>query len=52
MEEADETQYWMEVIRDAELSKNREELNHLLEESTEIVKIMTKAKHSSYTSNH
>lgn len=52
VEEADETQYWMEVIRDTKLSKNGEELNRLLEESTEIVKIMTKAKHSSYTGNH
>lgn len=48
VEEADETEYWLEVIKEADLSKDRGELERLLKESNEITKIMTKAKDTSY----
>ena len=46
-EEAGESEYWLEVIKDANLS-NDKELERLLIESNEISKIMTKAKNSTY----
>lgn len=47
-EEADETEYWLEIILDSNLSINNTELNRLKIEANEITKIMTKAKTSSY----
>ncbi len=44
VEEADETEYWLEIILETNLSKNNDELNRLLIESNEIIKIMSKAK--------
>ena len=48
VEEADESEYWLEIINEANLSNDREELIRLTRESNEITKIMTKAKNSSY----
>ncbi len=48
VEEADETEYWLEIINDADLSKDKDELLRLTKEGNEITKIMTKAKNSSY----
>ena len=48
VEEADESEYWLEVIKDAELSNEEKELERLLIEATEIIKITSKAKNSSY----
>ncbi len=48
VEEADETEYWLEIIHDAELSKEKEELKRLTKEANEITKIMSKAKNSTY----
>jgi len=48
VEEADESQYWLEIIKEADLSKDKVELLRLTEESTEITKIMSKAKNSTY----
>ena len=48
VEEADETEYWLEIINDSELSKDKEELKRLTKEANEITKIMTKAKNSTY----
>lgn len=48
VEEADESEYWLEVIKETNLSNNNEELIRLLKEANEITKIMTKAKSSSY----
>ena len=48
VEEADESEYWLEIINDANLSKNQDELLRLIKESNEITKIMTTAKNSSY----
>ena len=44
VEEADETEYWLEVIEAAKLSDDIVELQRLLKESNEITKIMTSAK--------
>lgn len=47
VEEADETEYWLEVIKEAKLSNDEAELNRLLIESNEITKIMSKARNTS-----
>ena len=44
----DESEYWLEVIKEANLSSDKKELERLLNESSEIVKITSKAKNSSY----
>jgi len=44
VEEADESNYWLEVINDANLSNDVEELLRLINESNEITKIMSTAK--------
>ncbi len=44
VEEIDESEYWLEVIRDADLTDEVSELTRLLNESTELVKIMSSAK--------
>lgn len=49
VEESDESLFWLEVIKDAEMSKDAEEESRLLEEALGITKIMSKAKAS--TSN-
>lgn len=46
VEEADESEYWLEVIRDSNLSNSTKELERLLIESNEIVKIVSKARNS------
>lgn len=48
VEEADESVYWLEIIHDANLTENSEELRKLIKEANEITKIMTTAKHSTY----
>ena len=48
VEEVDESEYWLEVIKDANLSNDIKELERLLMEANEINKIMSKAKSSSY----
>ena len=48
VEEADESEYWLEIIGEADLSNNKQELIRLINEVNEIVKIMAKAKESSY----
>jgi four helix bundle protein len=50
VEEADETEYWLEVIQDAKLFNKKDQLEHLLKESNEITRIMAKAKDSAYKS--
>jgi four helix bundle protein len=48
VEEADESEYWLELIKEANLSNAFEELERLTQEATEITKIMGKAKDSTY----
>ena len=48
VEEVDESEYWLEVIQDANLSEQKKELERLLIESNELNKIMSNAKNSSY----
>lgn len=50
VEEADETEYWLEVIKDSNLSKDLEWLVRLIKESDEITRIMSKAKDTAYKS--
>ena len=51
VEEADETESWLEIINEANLSNDRDELMRLIKEANEITKIMGKAKNSSYGNN-
>jgi four helix bundle protein len=48
LEEADESDYWLEIIDTAGLSNNKEELTRLRKEANEIIRIIGKAKNSSY----
>ncbi len=48
VEEADESLFWLEIIDDSKLSSDHAELNRLLNECTEIVKIVTKSKDTTY----
>lgn len=44
VEEADETEFWLELIQDTELSSKPKELTRLLKEANELVKILSKAR--------
>ena len=48
VEEADESEYWLEVIKEASLSSDSKMLERLLDEVNELIKIMSKAKKSTY----
>ena len=48
VEEADETEYWLNIIEEARMSEDQEELTRLKTEANEIIRIMTKAKDSTY----
>ncbi|MCK5774676.1 MAG: four helix bundle protein [Bacteroidales bacterium] len=48
VEEVDETEYWLEVIHDADLSNDTDLLNILLIEANELNKILSKARGSTY----
>lgn len=48
VEEADESEYWLEIIEDSELYENKDELHRLKQEIDEIIKIISKAKNSLY----
>lgn len=48
VEEIDESVFWLEVIDEAGLSQDQKELNRLLKEGTEILKIVTKSKDTTY----
>ncbi|MCK3684185.1 four helix bundle protein [Maribellus sp. YY47] len=53
VEEADESLFWLEVINDSKLSENKTELKRLTNECTEILKIVTKSKDTTYKNiNH
>jgi len=51
VEEADESEYWLELIIDSNLSNDKNELLRLSKEANEITRIMTKAKNTTYASN-
>ena len=51
VEEADESEYWLELIKETDLSGNQEELTRLIHEIREIIKIISKAKNSLYNNN-
>ena len=51
VEEADETEYWLEIINEANLSTDKEELMRLIKEANEITIINAKTKNSSYGNN-
>ncbi len=46
VEEADETEYWLEIILEAKLSNKPNEVKRLLNEMNEITKTLTTAKDS------
>lgn len=48
VEEIDESVYWLEIIDDVNLSKDKKELKRLLKEAVELTKIMTSIKNNLY----
>ena len=52
VEEADESVFWLEVIEDSNLSNDPVELKRLLDEGTEILKITTKSKDTTFKKLH
>jgi len=48
VEEADESQYWLEIIEGSKISCNQEELKRLLKEIGEILAVVTKARHNTW----
>lgn len=48
VEEADESEYWLELIREVGLSNNGKKLESLIIEANEITKITSKAKDTVY----
>ena len=52
VEEADESVFWLEVIEDSNLSNDPMELKRLMDEGTEILKITTKSKDTTYKRLH
>jgi four helix bundle protein len=52
VQEADESVFWLEVIEDSNLSNDPVELKRLLDEGTEILKITTKPKDTTYKKLH
>jgi len=48
VEESDETVFWLEVIKESNLSNDIVELKRLFQEGTEILKILTKSKDTTY----
>jgi len=51
VEEADESAYWLEMIEATDLSNKKSELKRLHNEADEIIKILSKAKDSTYKNN-
>ena len=52
VEEADEVEYWLEIIEEAKLTEDVDELFKLKKEAVEISKIMTAAKFSTYNNGN
>jgi four helix bundle protein len=50
VEEIDECEYWLEIIKDTKLTSNDDTLQKLLLEANELTKIMATAKNSTITS--
>ncbi|PHI18688.1 hypothetical protein CEQ90_16630 [Lewinellaceae bacterium SD302] len=50
VEETDETQYWLEMLRDSNVKIDRKVIDAAFPEWTELLKIVTKAKHNTF--NH
>lgn len=48
VEECDESIFWLEIIEETALSNNISELKRLMEEGTEILKIVSKTKDTTY----
>ncbi|MEZ5009765.1 MAG: four helix bundle protein [Chitinophagales bacterium] len=49
VEEIDESEYWLELIKETKLSNEEKILNDLIIEANELTKIMSKAKNSTYS---
>tara|TARA_R110002050_G_scaffold33007_1_gene84424 strand:- start:5862 stop:6227 length:366 start_codon:yes stop_codon:yes gene_type:complete len=48
VEEVDESEYWLEVIRDAALSTKPDQLEMLIKEANELNKILSRARSNTY----
>jgi len=47
VEEADESQYWLEVVEGSNIQCDKKELERLLKEIGEILAVVTKARYNS-----
>lgn len=52
VEETNQSVFWLEVINDTKLSTDQKELERLLNEAQEILKIATKSKDTTYKERH
>lgn len=48
VEEANESEYWLEIIKESALTNENKELKRLINEANEITRIMSKAKDTIY----
>jgi four helix bundle protein len=48
VEECDESVFWLEIIEETSLSNDKSELKRLIDEGTEILKIVSKTKDTTY----
>ena len=48
VEEIDESEYWLEIIKETNLTNKIEELERLLKEANELTKVTSSAKNSTY----
>ncbi len=48
VEEVDETEFWLEIIEDVELSDHTKELKRLLKEANELIRILSTARSNTY----
>ena len=46
VEEIDESEYWLEIIKETDLNPDKVELERLLNEANELLRILAKAKES------
>ncbi|MEL6986911.1 MAG: four helix bundle protein [Bacteroidota bacterium] len=48
VEEADESQYWLEIIKDSSINCNKIQLNRLIEKIGKILAIVTRARSNTF----
>ncbi len=52
VEEADETLFWLELLNDLNFLANKEDLNELIDETKQVLKVVAKAKNTNYENSN